>query len=288
MKDKVLLAFVIAFAFLHAGFIRPTVSQKLQEGNRLYHEGKLEEALTRYNDAQLSDPARPEILFNMGNIFYRQKKYQEAIDSYTKAMEKGGRELEGKAFYNIGNARFQRGQFREALDAYKQALDRNPDDLDTKYNLEYTERKIKEMLSQAQQTITQALKEQAKQAQAQQVQGKSGEPSEREDQRDQRQDQQAVGPSDGREGARDEEKQGAGEMEQRKGNENLREQKMMKDSEEEGKDTGEKEEGRKGSEELSKEDAERFLNTYEQSQKNLILQNRPSGLARRSYVEKDW
>ena len=86
------------------------LSGRINKGNEAYIKENYDEALTLYNDAQLEDPESSEVFYNMGNVFYRQKKYKEAIDVYQKSMEKADVSLEAKNLYNIGNSLFNQGQ----------------------------------------------------------------------------------------------------------------------------------------------------------------------------------
>src|SRR3990167_8671325 len=90
------LPIVLLLASVGLGFSDGAVSTKIREGNKLYADGKLAEALTHYNDAQLEAPAQPEIFFNMGNVLYRQRKFAESVDAYRRAMEKGDLALEDR------------------------------------------------------------------------------------------------------------------------------------------------------------------------------------------------
>ena len=315
MNRRTGLAVLSLLSVTQLAFYPHSISGRVDRGNRLYGEGKWPEALTAYNDAQLESPAQPEIFFNMGNVFYRQKKYGEAADAYRKAMEKGDRNLEAKAYYNIGNAFFQEGLLREALDAYKQALERAPDDVDAKYNIEYTERKIKEMLSQAQTTMEKALRERAekessgasseadaasgglKDAWPDKTLSSSGKDSSESPEKKQAQEAQAgtsgkvaeeerpKNPEDSIEAYREEE---PGESKPgSSGRPNGAGKKAAASSEApggEGASGGEPEDG-----ELSGEEAERFLSAFESQQQNLppLQTQRPTG-GHVPHVEKDW
>ena len=49
-------------------FAQSGYGKKITEGNKLYAVGEYDKALTKYNDAQIDAPTRPEIFFNMGRI----------------------------------------------------------------------------------------------------------------------------------------------------------------------------------------------------------------------------
>ncbi|MFH1877475.1 MAG: tetratricopeptide repeat protein [Candidatus Omnitrophota bacterium] len=315
--SKVFCAAIIMISVFSMGFTGNTLSGKIREGNKLYENKDYDAALVKYNDAQADDPARAEIFFNMGNVFYRQKKYEEAIDAFKKSMEKGDQGLAGKALYNTGNALFQQGRLKEALETYKQALERDPDDVDTKYNIEYTERKIKEMLSRCRQTKQEAEKDQSRKEQSEQQEkqgqeagegakkegeGQSGDPARgarREDNEKEKQagaqgragmdnrdeenktgDEKSIAEEKGSAGDKQDEMSGAEEKAEGQG----------ESREGEKKGTGRSREGRPGEKkELNKEEAERFLSSFDQDQKNLVPpDNQKEGRGREPYVEKDW
>jgi len=275
MKKTVLIS-ILSLSLLNFGFAGNDVARKISEGNELYNEGKYEEALLKYNNAQNNLPIKKEIFFNMGNVFYRQGKYNEAIDAFRKSIEKDDINLEAKALYNIGNSFFQQGRFNEALEAYKQSLERNNNDMDTKYNIEYTEKKIKEMLSKAEQTKQKALQEQNKRCHCQKGQKGDSEDSQVQSQED---------------------KEKHGEVAQKKRKESIEEKKDMQENrsfEKNKNGDGEKRNARKkivsgDKKDLTEEDAQRFLSNFEQSQNSYLLpikQRFKKG--RGSYVDKDW
>jgi Ca-activated chloride channel homolog len=115
-------------------------ARKNEDGNRLYQEGKYDEALKRYQEAQLEDPRSRELHYNVGSVLYKQKSFSEAQKELLHAGVSSEGVLEGdlgaRASYNLGNALFRQSQFKEAAEAYKQALRIEPDDVDAKVNLE--------------------------------------------------------------------------------------------------------------------------------------------------------
>ena len=151
------------------------VSRKVEEGNRLWKEGNYEEALRHYSEAQMERPQAPEIPYNMGNSFYRQKRYKEALEAHTKSMQLDGGPLREKIVYNMGNSLVRQENLQEALSAYKKALDADPSDVDAKYNIEFIQRKLKEKQEQKQKQKPQQPQNKQEQRQGeQQQQGASG------------------------------------------------------------------------------------------------------------------
>ena len=123
-----------------------SLSSKNNHGNKLFKEGKVDEALSKWRDAQIESPDRKELHYNIGNGLHEQKKYEDALNEYEKALDTKDTALQAKAYYNIGNNYYRMGKLVEAIDAYKKCLDIIPDDEDAKYNIEFVRRKIKENL----------------------------------------------------------------------------------------------------------------------------------------------
>ena len=107
-------------------------------GNRLYDEGRYEEAHEQYLEALRQAPDSPIVPFNDGNALYRTEELQRAMESYRRAVESGDPAIEAQAWYNLGNALYKQQQLEPALEAYKEALRRNPADTDAKHNFEVT------------------------------------------------------------------------------------------------------------------------------------------------------
>jgi tetratricopeptide (TPR) repeat protein len=131
--------------FIFIGF-GDSITSKNRAGNKLYEQGKYDEALAKYRDAQLDDPQASELHFNIGNVLYKKKKYEEAIKEYQKALSTNNPSLQAKIYYNIGNSQYRVGKLVDAITSYKKSLELNPDDLDAKYNLEFVRKKLKELV----------------------------------------------------------------------------------------------------------------------------------------------
>lgn len=73
-----------------------------------------------------------EVYYNLGNIAYKQAKYQDAIKHYMKVNSK---DLEYKKLHNLGNSYVKLKNIDEAIKSYEEALTIQ-EDVDTKFNLE--------------------------------------------------------------------------------------------------------------------------------------------------------
>jgi Ca-activated chloride channel family protein len=143
-----LAAFV--FAVTLPALKAESLASKNKEGNRLFAEGRFEDAEKAYLEAQGESPGKPEILYNLGNSLIKQKKYDQGIQSLRQSISKGEKGIRENSWYNTGNALFSMGQFKDSADAYVQALKLDPSDRDAKHNLELALRKLKQQESKKQ------------------------------------------------------------------------------------------------------------------------------------------
>lgn len=123
-------------------------ASKNKEGNRLFAQGKYQDAEKAYLEAQASMPGRPELSYNLGNTLIKQQKFDQALQALRQAISKGDKSLQVKGWYNAGNALFDLGNFQNSAQAYIQALRLDPSDPDAKHNLELA---LKKMQQQEQQ-----------------------------------------------------------------------------------------------------------------------------------------
>jgi Ca-activated chloride channel homolog len=139
------LLYIIAIVLLFPIVSRAeSPAARNREGNRLFAQGRYEDAEKAYLEAQGSRPGRPEIMYNLGNSLIKQNKHDRGIQVLRLAIGSGTREIKESSWYNTGNALFSAGNYKESAEAYIQALRLNPADNDAKHNLEMAIRKLNE------------------------------------------------------------------------------------------------------------------------------------------------
>lgn len=132
----------------HAGIL----SESLQKGLEAYEEGDHETALNAFIQAQLDDPERSEIYYNLGNAYYKLGKYDTARSHYQKALTSEKTDLKQKTHYNLGNTDFRSGKLKEALTQYEAALKLDPDDQQVKSNIEFVKKVMEQQQEQQKQS----------------------------------------------------------------------------------------------------------------------------------------
>ncbi len=116
----------------------------IQEGLNQYQEGLFPEAEKNFSQARSSRPDDPRLNYNLGSSYYKQEKFQEALQDYTHAaLENSDPQLKKNSLYNSGNALFKMGKLQEAEAAYKKVLALDPSDMDAKFNLEFVREQLK-------------------------------------------------------------------------------------------------------------------------------------------------
>lgn len=152
MKKIILWAiFLIIGLFIpdDSSILSASVRSKINKANKLYDKEKYKEALNQYRDAQIDEPESPELHFNLGNVLYKKENYEEAKKEFEKATYSKDIKLQSKAYYNIGNSMYRSGKLPESILFYKKCLELQSDDEDAKYNIEFVQKKLKDMLDKS-------------------------------------------------------------------------------------------------------------------------------------------
>ncbi|MBF0485790.1 MAG: tetratricopeptide repeat protein [Candidatus Omnitrophica bacterium] len=105
-------------------------------GALYFHLGLKDKSEAAYLKAIGLDFKNPEIYFHLGYIKESEAKFQEALEWYLKAEEKGVNSAE--IYFNIGNVFAQLGNKDRAIEYYKKAVVVSPKHMDAFINLSTT------------------------------------------------------------------------------------------------------------------------------------------------------
>ena len=122
---------------------------KNEKGIQLLKEKKYKESLEKFQEISKSKENGSQGHYNLGNVYYKQENYDEAIKNYQQAMvlSKDTKKT-AQIIYNLGNTLIKKGQIEPAIERYKKALEINPEDQDIRYNLEYALRQLQQQQKQ--------------------------------------------------------------------------------------------------------------------------------------------
>ena len=110
----------------------------INDGVDYYLNQNYVDAEVNFKKVSEQSPESFEAKFNLGDAFYKQQKYDEAIKSFQNSLASAKNDIDkANVYYNIGNSLLKSNQLDQSIAAYKESLKLNPDDMDAKYNLSY-------------------------------------------------------------------------------------------------------------------------------------------------------
>lgn len=144
-----------------------TENKDIRAGNRLYKEGKYDQALPEYEKAVTQNPKNPVTRYNLGNAQFRKEDFAGSEKNFEEAVSIATtNDFKQKSLYNKGVSLSKQKKLQESIDAYKKALRLNPQDQDNRFNLEKAlaeQKKQNESKDQKQQQQQDQKKQQQKQ-----------------------------------------------------------------------------------------------------------------------------
>jgi len=167
------------------------------KGEDAFERGDFLKASEYYSKRLEQDPDNAKLQYNYGTSSYKNNMYDDAIESFSKALKSDDISLQEMAYFNKGNSHYQKGaetmqadpqktveQWDLALDALASAIELNPEDTQAVNNREVIKKQLEELQKQMEK------KQNEQNEQNQQDQGKQGDQQQQEQQgQDQKQDQ---------------------------------------------------------------------------------------------------
>lgn len=153
------------------------------EGNKRFESKDYAAAATRFLEATKINSKDFAAAYNLGNAFYKNKNYEEAISQLEKASKLSKTPSDkASALHNLGNTYMQMNKPEKAAEFYKQSLKQDPSNEATRKNYEIAK-----------------LKQEQNQQRKQQKNGKNGNESKNKDD-NQQQKEDADKKEDGKQG----------------------------------------------------------------------------------------
>jgi Tfp pilus assembly protein PilF len=167
MDDRKNPPYEVKMKKLEGLVITEELKNDLNEGNKLFKEGKYEEAKRVYEEILEKHPDAYIINLTIGNCYFQLERYDQAEEYYLKVLEKNAKNSnallgigncysnqgeEERAFewygkiefekindptvlFNIGTTFYNNSQYKEALKYYQRAVEIQEDFLDAVYQL---------------------------------------------------------------------------------------------------------------------------------------------------------
>ena len=162
---------------------------EVRAGNRDFKKGMYREAEIDYKRALIADSASVTAKYNLGNALYKAESYNEA-ELYFKDLGDTLKNLSPSRasdyFHNSGNLALKQKKYQEAVEAFKESLRLEPDNFETKSNLAYAQKMLKDQQQNQQSQNQQQQQQDQNQDQNQQNQDQN---QNNDQQNDQNQDQ---------------------------------------------------------------------------------------------------
>lgn len=137
----------LGFCALHAQSLRSLNNNGVEK----YKDKKFADAEVNFKKGLDKAPDNFITNFNLGDAYYQQKRYDEALNSYQTALSQAKTKNEkAQVYHNIGNSLLKSSKIKESIEAYKNSLKLNPNDEETKYNLSYALNMLKNQQKQNQ------------------------------------------------------------------------------------------------------------------------------------------
>jgi len=143
--------FVVVSCLLPISSFAQKEKKFIHEGNKQYENKKYSDAEKNYDQALNKNKDSYKSIFNLGDAYYKQNKFEEAAEQFQALTHKAtSKDTLSKAYHNLGNSLLKSKKYQESVDAYKNALKNNPNDEDTRYNLSYAQQMLKQQQQQQQ------------------------------------------------------------------------------------------------------------------------------------------
>jgi Ca-activated chloride channel family protein len=130
-------------------------------GEEAFLQGDYLQASQYYSNRLQSAPDDPELHYNFGTAAHKNNMFDDAIESFTRALKSDNVALQEKAYYNRGNSHYAKGaetlqadpeatigQWQQALDSLQAAIELDPENDDAIHNHDIIRKRLEELKKQ--------------------------------------------------------------------------------------------------------------------------------------------
>ncbi len=182
--SKIAVVFVF-FTTLSLSASAQADKKDIRAGNRAFRRGDLEKAQLDYNRAVAKDSTSLKARYNLANTMHLVGDYRQASATMATVPDSlHNPEQKADAWHNSGNFQLSAKQYAESIEAYKNTLRIRPGDMETKTNLAYAQKMLKDQQQEQQE-------QQDQQQDKQDQENKQDQQQDNQDPQQDNQDQQA-------------------------------------------------------------------------------------------------
>ena len=116
----------------------------IRAGNRAFRKGDMEQALIDYQKAFTKDTTSLKAKYNLANVLHQMGQHEQAakaMHTVPDSLQAVGQKAD--AWHNMGNFQLSQEDYAKSIEAYKDALRKRPEDYETKANLAYAQKMLK-------------------------------------------------------------------------------------------------------------------------------------------------
>ena len=114
-----------------------SLSLSQDKGINYYQNREFEEARNYYESLIRERGNNPQAQFGRGSSSFQQGDMETAEQAFEQSLKSSDLDLRSKALYNLGNTFYHNKKTEEALAYYRKALELDPNDKEAKYNYEF-------------------------------------------------------------------------------------------------------------------------------------------------------
>ncbi len=272
------------------------------EGEDAYNRGEYIAASEFYSQQLKNNPNDPQLHYNFGTAAYKNNMFDDAISSFTEALESSDIDLQQKSYYNRGNAHFFKGQetlqaepkttiqqWQQALESMQAAMELSPEDENARANHDLIKEKLEELKKQQEEKEQDQEQEEKKEGDQQGDHNNSNP-----DEQQKPSDSDSQQPGESQERSKPEESSAEKKEDQVQQNEAQEQEEEGESGETKPEDSGTDEQAAKDAKrqqlgKMTKEEAERLLNALKNEEGELnFVPSRRNDRNTNNSIEKDW
>lgn len=123
--------------------------REVRKGNKHFSKENYQEAEIDYKKALVKDSTSLAAQFNLANTYYKLENFPQAQEVITAIGDTiANAKNSSDIYHNLGNVYLKQKQYQQAIEEYKNSLRRNPDDMETKSNLAYAQKMLQNQQNQ--------------------------------------------------------------------------------------------------------------------------------------------